>query len=284
MKSLKSNLMAFLCLIFTGSIALQSCESETNQITSQENNIPEVVYDSYVDGIKLPDGTKVEKVDHSTVNFTYPKGYELWTLGENDNIEKRMASSYTCSCSSSGGCDVFYVRGNFGCSHGSCSGSCTGKHGKDKILRKVNAAFVNMEQGIQKIQSNEEHQKLEVLPSFILKDEGVQTQLKNFARELYGEQYMDAIKKVEAVNSSRSSSEVEFVVMKMLGYKFVYAISTNDLKPSYGKVSAFMRMASHSCKCDSGNSGCTKKSSMGVKYCKGGSCSTCTMSMGKVMR
>ncbi len=58
--------------------------------------------------------------------------------------------------------------------------------------------------------------------------------------------------------------------MKMYGFKFIYSISINDLKPSVIKNNNFERMMAddggHSCNCDSGSSGCTKE----IKYCRGG--------------
>ena len=159
MKNLKNKLLftfiATFIFTFIGIVVFQSCDSNNN-VTSdtiesslEEFKIPETVSNAYVDGLKLPDGTKVIKIDDSTVEFTYPKGVELWIGDDNGNVSKKYISGgYTCTCSGENGCNVFYAGGNFGCQHATCTGTCTGKHAKITNPKDLNYVFVNTNESL----------------------------------------------------------------------------------------------------------------------------------------
>ncbi len=112
MKNLKTKLILLIVLGLIGVFTFQSCEDETttevNEKSAKLNEIPKYVYNSYVQDLKLPDGTEVKKIDNSTVEFIYPKGIELWISDESGVFSRLVQSgSYTCSCSGDNGCNVF---------------------------------------------------------------------------------------------------------------------------------------------------------------------------------
>jgi len=287
MKNLKNKLVLTFIVVFIGIATFQSCDSDNRKTTTtienatEEFKIPETVSNAYVDGLKLPDGTKVVKIDDSTVEFIYPKGIELWIGDDNGNVSKVYYSGgYTCTCSGSKGCNVFYAGGDFGCSHGECTGTCTGT--KSKMANNSNYIFVNTNKKLEPITNDNDFKELPYLPEIVLKEKKVQLTLKNFANEIYGNKYEKSLNKVDNTLSSKSDiNDIIYIQMKMYGFKFIYGISMNDLKKEVYENNNFEKVlyGSHSCKCDSGTSGCKKGSSIGVKYCKGGACTTCTMTI-----
>mgnify|MGYP000592655970 CR=1 FL=1 len=294
MKNLKNKLLftfiATFIFTFIGIVVFQSCDSNNN-VTSdtiesslEEFKIPETVSNAYVDGLKLPDGTKVIKIDDSTVEFTYPKGVELWIGDDNGNVSKKYISGgYTCTCSGENGCNVFYAGGNFGCQHATCTGTCTGKHAKITNPKDLNYVFVNTNESLVPINNDYDFENLPYIPEMVVKQEKVQNLLREFAKEIYGNNYQTYTDRVDNSLSIKSDiNDIVFIQMKMHGFKFIYEISFNDLKPEVQKNNNFDKLyigADHSCNCESGSSGCTKKKSLGVRYCEGGSCTTCKMTM-----
>ncbi len=294
MKQLNTNLLLAIFITIISLFIVQSCQNENSEITTTENKsldkifeIPEFIYNSYVDGIKLPEGTRVNKIDDSSVEFIYPEGVELWISDATNGAAKIRYSSggYTCTCSGSKGCNVFYAGGDFGCSHGKCTGACTGT--KTKLVNKtdnIKYAFVNTNEKISLIQNEVDFDKLPYMPEMVLKQEKVKNILRDYAKSIYGENYKAITDKVDSYTSEKSDiNSIVYVQMKMYGFKFIYGVSHKDLLPeilskdSFGKV--LYDIKSHSCKCDSGTSGCVKGSKLGVKYCKGGNCTSCTMTV-----
>ncbi len=288
MKNLKTKIVLLTILGMLGIFTFQSCEDETttemNKNSTELNEIPKYVYNSYVNDLKLPDGTEVKKIDDSTVEFVYPKGIELW-ISDESGVFSRMAysGSYTCTCSGGGGCDVFYVRGSFGCSHGSCSGDCTGSHSRISNVDNIKYFFVDTNQSLEPIINDKDFEELPYLPEMVLKQKDVQNKLKKYALSIYGENFDSSLRRVDNSKVIKSDvNDIVYIQMKMYGFKFIYGISMNDLKPNVLKNNNFERVmyaGDHSCNCDSGSSGCEKGSSLGVKYCEGGSCTECTMTV-----
>lgn len=290
MKKLKTKLFITSIIALIGIILFQSCDidnTETLHITEnsiQEFKIPETVSNVYVDGLKLPDGTKAVKTDDSTVEFTYPKGIELWIGDDNGNVSKMYYSGgYSCTCSGNNGCNVFYAGGDFGCSHGSCSGTCSGKHSNIAKPKDLNYVFVDTNKKLEPINNDTDFEKLLYISEMVVKQEKIQKILKEFAKEIYGNEYKSYTDRIDNSHLNKSDiNDVIFIKMKVYGFKFLYGISFNDLKPEVQKNNTFNKVyygGGHSCSCDSGSSGCKKGSSIGVKYCKGGECTTCTMTL-----
>jgi hypothetical protein len=244
---------------------------------SLENSFPRISENSKIGGINIPDGTIMDKIDDSNIKITFPKGYELWQLDENGRFEIISESSYTCTCSGEKGCNVFYVKGEYGCSHGSCTGSCTGEFNNSFTQARFYILNTNSEM---QSATDEEFDDLPYLPGELVPY--FNKKFKEYAQEIYGNKFSKAVNYID--NSSRKTSDINdimFVKMKMYGYKFVYGINAKELNKNLIKSNSFTMAddEKHSCKCESGSSGCTADSSWGVKYCEGGSCSKCTMSV-----
>ncbi len=168
----------------------------------------------------------------------------------------------------------FYVRNSFGCSHGDCSGSCTGSHSIMDNDENINYVFVDTNQPLESITNDKDFEELPYLPEMVLKQEDVQKKLKAYALNIYGKNYDASLKRIDNSKTNKSDvNDIVYVQMKMYGFKFIYGISINDLKPSVMKNNNFERIlkddGGHFCNCNSGSSGCTKGSSLGVKYCRG---------------
>lgn len=283
--------MKKLSLLILSVLFIVSCASETeiektensisNKLKVKEVEFPKISKNSTIDGLMLPDGSIVEKVNNSTIKITLPKDYALVEV-INNRFEYYSEGTYTCTCSGSNGCDVFYVRGNYGCSHGSCTGECTGKfvENGNRAISKENLFIIKKDINFSP-STDKEFESLDYMPEKLVLSLG--NEFKKYAKSIYGNKYSKAIKYVDNANVKKSDiNSIMLVKMKMYGYKFIYAISINDLKPEIMQSNRFIPLThegDHSCKCESGNSGCTADSSWGVKYCKGGSCTKCTMTV-----
>ncbi|MDR6193308.1 hypothetical protein [Siphonobacter sp. SORGH_AS_0500] len=86
------------------------------------------------DNMYLPKGTEWHYTNEkgSAVSFTLPKGYSYLMKRESDGSyyvasDPSGGSGYSCSCSKSGSCKVFYQsKVGYGCLQDGCTGSCTG--------------------------------------------------------------------------------------------------------------------------------------------------------------
>lgn len=272
-------------LLFIALSLLVACNSndELNETRSEavqksiDNSFPRISVASKIGGVQLPDGTIMDKVDNSNIKITFPKGYELWQLDENERFEVIFESSYTCTCSGENGCNVFYVKGEYGCSHGSCSGTCTGKFNNSS----ANASFyvLNKASEMQSV-TDEEFENLPYIPGELVPH--FNKEFEKFAKNIYGDNYLKAINYIDTSRRKTSDiNDIMFVKMKMYGYKFVYGVNAKALNQNLMKSNSFTiaDAAKHSCKCESGSSGCTADSSWGVKYCEGDSCTKCTMTV-----
>ena len=96
-----------------------STECAKEIITDQEVKVGET-------GIVLPAKTKLcFSADDLEIRIELPQGYGFMVQGTNKLLP--ISGTYSCVCSESGSCKVFYVSGmGFGCLHSTCSGSCTG--------------------------------------------------------------------------------------------------------------------------------------------------------------
>jgi hypothetical protein len=274
-------------LIFTGivimlfSVIWVGCKKNYNTYnTSSQIGQTKLLQNVSVNGVKLPNGTKAIRLTKSKVKFVFPKGIQLWYLDNNNMVQKMEESGYTCSCSSSGGCDVVLAKGEYGCMQGSCGGSCTGT--PDKGIANTKLAFVDINQKIGPVKNQNEFNSLKYIPSFLLLDKQVRQILQSYAKNIY-KNNADINKVLKYIdNHSGFDSDINsiiYVEIKMFGYKFIYGISVNDLtnEKSTNNLWEIAPPGGVKCKCESGSSGCTSGSVFGVKYCKGGSCTKCKM-------
>ncbi len=266
--------------LFVGITTLFACTKQYKENNSfAQISQSKILHNASVNGIKLPDGTKAIRISKSKVKFIFPKGIQLWYVDNNHKIQKMAELSYTCSCSSSGGCNVIEYSGNYGCMQGGCGGSCTGTPGKQ--FTKGQFTFVNLNRKISPILNRKEYDSLPFLPGFLLSDAQVKNILLDYAKSIYKNNPEEVLKKVDNNKNLKSNiNHIMYVGMKIFGYKFVYGISVNDLtkeKSSNNEWSMVLNSGNVSCSCGSGSSGCTPGSKWGVRYCKGGSCTSCTM-------
>lgn len=278
-----------ICILFI--FACTNEESSSNKIentqseleNSEPSNFPTIAKKASVAGINLPDGSQIEKINNSTIKITLPRGYYLANTSGRLLELSAGGGSYTCTCSGSNGCDVFYVKGNYGCSHGSCTGSCTGSFSgrNGKKMDVANLFIIDQEDALAPA-TDEEFETLPYMPEKLILSLG--NEFKSYAISLYGHKYLEAIQYTDQKNTQKSDiNDIMLVKMKMYGYKFIYSVNTNVLKPELMKSNRFLVLdadgGGHSCKCESGQSGCTADTSWGVKYCEGGSCTKCTMTV-----
>lgn len=285
MKTLTLNFLTTVFLfIFLSTSCDQNDASIQNKIQSKyldeaENSFPRISIDSKIGGIDLPNGTIMDKVDRSTVKIIFPEGYELWEINDN-KVSRFSQTTYTCTCSDDGGCDVFYVGGNYGCSHGTCSGSCTGEFKSGFLPIRARFYVINTNSKMQPA-TDEEFEKLKYIPGALVPY--FEEEFNEYGKNIYGERFLLSMEHADKSSHKTSDiNDVMFVKMKIYGYKFAYGISTKGLKPHLMRSNQFIPVSAdekHSCKCESGNSGCTADSSWGVKYCKADSCSKCSMTV-----
>lgn len=261
-------------------------EEDITGLSGKKGNFPSVLYNAYVNGVKLPNGTKAELVDDSTVKFIYPKGVRQWVFDQNQNFARVMElsdGSYTCTCSGSNGCNVFYTsQTGFGCSHGECSGSCTGKNNRFNEDAYPYYAFIDRNMPLSPITDEKDFKNLPYIPELVLKDKEVQKLLAEYAFKIYGDKYTKILDDIDSRQVIKNDIEdIIYIQMKIYGYKFIYGMDFKKLKDGmkYNNDYRVMEISDggFSCHCDSGSSGCTKGSSLGVKYCEGGGCTQCTM-------
>lgn len=252
------------------------------QESSEEFNFPVLTENASIAGIPVPDGTQIEKVDNATIKISLPKGYYFANVSGR-LLELTPDGSYTCTCSGSNGCNVFYVKGNYGCSHGSCTGSCTGNFSNRKAIKidKENIFIIDHED-ILAPATDAEFETLPYIPEKLILS--LENEFKSYARSLYGDKFVEVLNYVDKKNSGKSDiNDIMLVKMKMYGFKFIYSVNTTMLKPEIMKSNKFLALdyegGGHSCNCDSGQSGCTADTSWGVKYCDGGACTKCTMTV-----
>ncbi|WP_340202291.1 hypothetical protein [Ascidiimonas sp. W6] len=266
----------------------------TNQDNSKDNiqnteseleldNFPTITKNASVSGIILPDGSQIEKINNSTIKINLPKGYYIANTSGRLLELTSGGGSYTCTCSGSNGCNVFYVKGNYGCSHGSCTGNCTGsfsdRNGKEIDIENI---FIINEEDVLAPATEDEFESLPYMPKNLILS--LRNEFKSYATTLYGNKSLEALEYVDRKNVQRSDiNDIMLVKMKMYGYKFIYSVNTSLLKPEIFKSNKFLVLdydgGGHSCNCDSGQSGCSPDSSWGVKYCEGGACTNCTMTV-----
>src|SRR5690554_2521380 len=192
------NKLLILCLVLSG-IFFISCSEDSKSIDVQEEfeAFPRVLYGAVVNGLELPDGTKVNVVDNSTIIFEFPENVSLFIKQEDGSYISRSKTRYTCRCSGSNGCNVFYAGGSFGCSHGECTGECTGGFEEIEPDNKSSYFFYDSEMKIEPIKSKTEFKKLPYLPEELLNFSKTQEMFERYALKIYGNNFKNILSKVD---------------------------------------------------------------------------------------
>lgn len=162
--------LIFIFTVLTVSIYFISCKkdsSKTNVV--QLSHVYTLTEKGMLDDqISLPKGTNWQYVkdDGSEVRFTLPKRYSF-LLRDNKTgtyIIDPGGGGYSCTCSKSGSCKVFYQdKLGYGCLQNDCTGSCTGTPtaGQQKILGVLNVENDQLEfaNGLNRASLSEEGKK-----------------------------------------------------------------------------------------------------------------------------
>jgi len=272
------NLLIALCI---ASIAiLNSCSENTTdpneQLLGESYQIPNKLYGATVSGLRMPDGTTVERIDLSEVRFTFPKEVQLAVYDSLSNsVFYFPEQSYECSCSGTG-CNVVYYDGDFGCS--SCTATCTGKWikgGPDAhSVPYMNIGFINLDAGISFVTSDQEFESLLPTPSFMFDIPEVKIEMRKFIEGIYHTSLVD-----ESI-FERFPERYTEVALNVFGTAFLMKIPNDVLEQN----KALARYADeggkkYECDCTSGNDGCTLEKKLIGAACIAGNCTTCRMTV-----
>ena len=252
-------------------------------------------------GITLPIGTIIQKVQGDPSAFTYslPNGYKV--VGQNTNGKAGVAAggSITCTCTEGKGCSPYVAslgkNQSIGCAmSGNCT-KCTQVLSGARIGTPdetiSNAEIVNFNQEIHFITTKEELSST-VSPSHTLMQlDEIRQQIVAFAK---GYQIND----LESLNKSTGPSDLPstytYVHVNVYGRAILLPVQSNLVNAANplfneilrGAISANGRMAAPStvykCKCNSGSAGCSLNNGSllfaKAVWCEAGSCGSCTLS------
>ena len=210
---------------------------------------PNIATKAIVDGLELPNGTIVKKIGNSTIKIQLPKGYEIWEFSEDDTLKIRSEGCYTCECSGVNGCNVFYVKGVYGCSHSKCTDSCIGTFNNSFTRADLYKKLFIVDTNAKLTMATEKDFKnLKYIPERLV--EHIKNEFRNFARDLYGDKFLAAIKYVDrSFQNELDVNDIVYIKMKIYGYKLIYGISTNSLKSKLISSYPFKGVGKdHSCK------------------------------------
>lgn len=226
--------------LFLDIVLFSGCQNshQKKAITQRLTFKTTILYHAKINGVQFPDGTKAIRLSKTKVKFIFPKGVQLWFVDNNHVIQKLTSSDYT------------------------------GARYRGKGFEKNTFAFVNLNQKISPVQSQKEYDSLSYLPGFLLSDTLVKKSLINYAKSIYKNNAEDVLKKVDRYKGIQSDiNNIVYVQMKMLGYKFIYGISYNNLTKEQ-KVNNQWDIAPEKSKLNCKSS--SVNSVLGVKLCKVG--------------
>ncbi len=227
----------------------------------------------FIDDLILPKGTRVKQVSDARIDFTLPKGLKFLVLTADDEIVLRSSGSYSCTCSKTGSCTVFWNENTgYGCLQSTCSGSCTGKRSEG------NENFIGVID-----ESNDALVTAAETPTGYLTEMGYEAFFERIAYNkvkehydfIYGSQNIETTEEL----IDKYGSNVEYLHVQYLGVQF------SLLVPSFEdeKEDQLIELRSGPTVTCTGSDGCTciksRKCILGncVYYCTG--CTTCTMNV-----
>ncbi|PJJ74549.1 hypothetical protein BXY57_0107 [Thermoflavifilum aggregans] len=270
MKTLKSSFFPYVCIPLFAGLIFSGCHkgAQQNQTPSLDTkSIPQVLYGAYLGELRLPDQTTTEILNGgSTVRFHFPKGIYLVGTDSTGQIRMLTETDYTCTGACTQGCDVFYIRGHFGCSQ--CEPgtiSCTGHSSSLSGLEGY--GFVDLKQGIHFVKDTQEIHSLFDPPNGLFDIPAVRQAMEQFNIQNYGQPQPDF---------SRRSAYRE-VAVNLFGCLVTYLVPKSGQLRSDVSVDQLIDASSWYCHCDEGNTDCTPESGLGYKMCKKGGCTSCRM-------
>ena len=228
----------------------------------------------------MPDGTVVDMPHSDKIYLRYPEGIYLLTEENNEaGFALRSSDSYTCTCEGGegDGCDVFYFRGEIGCT--SCTGSCTGQRSSEPGTNH-NAGFINASLGISLADTEAGETNYLDAPSFDLLSnlEGFQEDIEAF--------YTSLGISSEFRNEPTETMNMRAVAVNVYGSFYTLALPAEEVEKLRQDENLAFKISDVpieeiSCECESGNAGCTLDSGgwPGPKWyrCVAATCTSCTM-------
>jgi hypothetical protein len=218
-------------------------------------------------GLRLPDGARIDLAeDQSSVTFVLPDGV-FWVEETSSGELMRLTSKkYTCVCDGTeGSCSVLHTGMDFGCLHGSCSGTCTGAFGDggNPGTTSVNGGFVDLTQGISFVKSHETAKKLLPFHAALLKMPEVQQGLETL--------------KLHHVAFATGGHSLEGP-SRIVGLNLYGTLVGMKLPESYIQTMEDATLLQEvNCYCESAPSGCVMINSGDVYICGGYGCKVCTI-------
>ncbi|MEZ4775673.1 MAG: hypothetical protein R3D00_21005 [Bacteroidia bacterium] len=248
-----------------GLIALAGCTSDLRQepysleASSEHESalfaFPELTKDTYVGNIRIPDDTRViPSEDGSSVTFELPENVFWVYENEEGEIVQTDAITYTCTCSGSGGCDVFNLKNTFGCLHGTCIGSCTGefeKPGEPSTTRLAPGGlgtFMNEDAGIHWVDQHTDVSSLMPYSPVVMAKAGIKEKWDSFRTRLE----MDYAFHDKLTGSTSKYEPTRIVAVNIMG-----TLGGFEVRESFyqGLLKKGIALREVSCLCKSG-SGC----------------------------
>ena len=243
---------------------------------------PNIATKAKIEDLDLPNGSIIKKIGNSKIKITLPKGYEIWRVNKDHKLQITSEAYYTCECSSgTNGCNVFYVKGVYGCSHSKCTGSCIGTFNNsfthEDLYKKL---FIVNKNAKLEVATERDFENLKYIPEGLVLN--MRKELRDFAIDLYGDNFLTSVKQVDRSfrDVLENINDIVYVKMKIYGYKFIYGVNINylnsDLIRAYPSITV---SKDYSCRCESGKTGCQPFSDWGVQYCKAKDCTKCSMNL-----
>ena len=222
-------------------------------------------------GIILP-ADAIVRSNGNGISFDLPSGYELIGVDNLDRIVGGGGGSYTCTCNSgqSSGCSPFKARGEYGCLAGGCT-TCEGTASNAISQELTNFAILDYNAQSVGVTSIDGLEGTEFFQPFLMEE-------PRFAAEV--EAILDRAFKGDRPSHNRSDELPDgyaYKIMQVFGVNTVMALP-NEFEPNAIQFRIVGGGGGGiSCDCGGSGSGCTKKKKLGIEYCDGDNCTSCTL-------
>ncbi len=223
-----------------------------------------------VDLLRLPIGTTVTETN-TGIDFNLPDGYALVSRDENGGVITAKDGSYTCTCKSgeSEGCSPFKAKGQYGCLGGGCK-TCEGKAGDRTAEWEEDAIIINFNEPLVYYESLDELKATPLSQAVILEIPEVAQTLEEFTDFIYPEGLPAFL-----INGDPIPDGYNHVAISLYG-TLAFMVLPDDTDTDSPRL--ITGGAGIKCSCGSGSSGCEKKKKLGIEYCDGDDCTSCTLS------
>ncbi|MEL6626105.1 MAG: hypothetical protein AAFY70_02355 [Bacteroidota bacterium] len=253
-----------------------ACNQEKGVLSELKQDVPALPFaqtfptftqSTTVGGIRIPDHSRIIlSEDGTSVTFQFPENVFWVTQDDEGNVVKLAARTYVCECSD-GSCNVLHTGNDFGCLHGSCSGTCSGYYADEppSTERNVSGGFIDLNQGVAVVTSEEEAENLlDYDPSMLALgevQEGLQLLKLHQVAILNGDYDVREPSRTIAFNFYGTLIGVNLPISY---------IQTLENHGSFKNVSCF---------CRNGRIGCILRGdgTGGIWICSGDGCSSCAM-------